>query len=114
MGWKTYFEPESKVVHDHSSTIKRFFSYKKIKIIKRRNRLFYLWLHLSTPKLFFSHIPWIFVRLVTRLLRFDTVYALALLSALFKAGEVIKSRSNPGMKVAHKKPLEKILAEIKY
>ena len=114
LGWKTYFEPESKVVHDHSSTIKRFFSYKRIKIIKRRNRLFFLWLHLSMPKLFFSHIPWIFVRLITRLLRFDTVYALALLSALFKVGEVIKSRSNPGMKVANKKPLEEILAEIKY
>ena len=113
-GWKTYFEPESKVVHDHSSTIKRFFPYKKIRIIKRRNRLFYLWLHLSVPKLFFSHLPWVLVRLLTRLLRFDTVYALALLSALLRAGEVIRSRSNPGMKAAPKKPLEEILAEIKY
>jgi len=114
LGWKTYFEPESKVVHDHSSTIQRFFPYKKIKIIKRRNRLFYLWLHLSTPKLFFSHIPWILVRLLTRLMRFDTVYALALFSALFKAGAVIKSRLNPAMNDAHKKPLEEILAEINY
>ena len=114
LGWKTYFEPESKVVHDHSSTIKRFFPNKKIKIIRRRNRLFYLWLHLSTPKLFFSHIPWILVRLLTRLLRFDTVYALALFSALLKAGEVIKLRSSPAMKDANKKPLEEILAEIKY
>ena len=113
-GWKTYFEPESKVVHDHSSTIKRFFPYKKIRIIKRRNRLFYLWLHLSVPKLFFSHLPWVLVRLLTRLLRFDTVYALALLSALLRAGEVIRSRSNPGMKAVPKKPLEEILAEIKY
>ena len=113
-GWKTYFEPESKVVHDHSSTIKRFFPYKKIRIIKRRNRLFYLWLHLSVPKLFFSHLPWVLVRLLTRLLRFDTVYALALFSALLRAGEVIRSRSNPGMKAVPKKPLEEILAEIKY
>lgn len=113
-GWKTYFEPESKVVHDHSSTIKRFFPYKKIRIIKRRNRLFYLWLHLSVPRLFFSHLPWVLVRLLTRLLRFDTVYALALLSALLRAGEVIRSRSNPGMKAVPKKPLEEILAEIKY
>jgi GT2 family glycosyltransferase len=114
LGWKTYFEPESKVVHHHSSTIKRFFPYKKIKIIRRRNRLFYLWLHLSTPRLFFTHIPWIPVRLLSRLLRFDTVYALALFSALLKVGEVFKLRSSPAMKDANKKPLEEILAEIKY
>lgn len=114
LGWKTYFEPESKVVHDHSSTIKRFFPNKKIKIIRRRNRLFYLWLHLSTPRLFFSHIPWVLVRLLARLLRFDAVYALALYSALLKVKEVIKLRSSPVMKDANKKPLEEILAEIKY
>ena len=112
-GWKTYFEPESKVVHDHSRTIKRFFPGKKTKIIRRRNRLFYLWLHLSTPGLFFSHIPWIFVRLLTRLLRLDSVYALALFSALLKVGEVFKLRSSPAIKDANKKPLEDILAEIK-
>jgi len=114
LGWKTYFEPGSKVVHDHSSTIKRFFPNKKIKIIRRRNRLFYLWLHLSTPRLFFSHIPWVLVRLLARLLRFDAVYALALYSALLKVKEVIKLRSSPAMKDANKKPLEEILAEIKY
>jgi GT2 family glycosyltransferase len=114
LGWKTYFEPGSKVVHDHSSTIKRFFPNKKIKIIRRRNRLFYLWLHLSTPRLFFSHIPWVLVRLLSRLLRFDAVYALALYSALLKVKEVIKLRSSPGMKDGNKKPLEEILAEIKY
>jgi GT2 family glycosyltransferase len=112
-GWKTYFEPTSRVVHDHSSTIKRFFPIKKTKIIRRRNRLFYLWLHLSTPKLFFSHIPWIFVRLLSRLLRFDAVYALALFRALLKVKEVIKLRSSPAIKDANKKPLEEILAEIK-
>jgi GT2 family glycosyltransferase len=114
LGWKTYFEPGSKVVHDHSSTIKRFFPNKKIKIIRKRNRLFYLWLHLSTPRLFFSHIPWVLVRLLARLLRFDAVYALALYSALLKVKEVIKLRSSPAMKDANKKPLEEILAEIKY
>jgi len=114
LGWKTYFEPGSKVVHDHSSTIKRFFPNKKIKIIRKRNRLFYLWLHLSTPRLFFSHIPWVLVRLLARLLRFDAVYALALYSALLKVKEVINLRSSPGMKAANKKPLEEILAEIKY
>lgn len=113
-GWKTYFEPASRVVHDHSSTINRFFPIKKTKIIRKRNRLFYQWLHLSTRKLFFSHIPWIFIRLLTRLLRLDGVYPLALFSALSKAGEVVKLRSSPAMREVGQKPLEEILAEIKY
>lgn len=91
-GWKTYFEPESTVVHDHQGTIKRFFPVKRIKIIKRRNRFFYLWLHLSTRKLLFFHIPWIFFRLFLRLLRLDIVYAMALFKSLFNLGEVIKLR----------------------
>ena len=113
-GWKTYFEPQSKVVHDHSSTIKRFFSSKKTKIIRRRNRLFYLWLHLSTRKLFFSHLPWIFVRLLSRLLRLDGVYAIALFSALIRLKEVAKLRSHTPMKETDQKPLEEILADITY
>lgn len=113
-GWKTYFEPQSRVVHDHSSTIKRFFSSKKTKIIRRRNRLFYLWLHLSTRTLFLSHIPWIFVRLLSRLLRLDGVYAMALFSALIRLKEVAKLRSNTPMKETDQKPLEKILADITY
>jgi GT2 family glycosyltransferase len=113
-GWKTYFEPESRVVHDHSSTINRFFSLKQTKIIRRRNRLFYLWLHLSTRKLICSHIPWIFVRLLLRLLRFDSVYAIALFWALIKVGEVIKLRSGLAWRATSNKPLEEILAGIKY
>jgi GT2 family glycosyltransferase len=111
-GWKTYFEPRSRVVHDHSRTIKRFFPGKKTKIIKRRNRLFYLWLHLSKGRLFLSHIPWILVRLVTRLLRLDSVYASALVSALMRVAEITRLRSTPAMDVAGKKSLEDILADI--
>jgi hypothetical protein len=62
--------------------------------------------------LFFSHIPWIFVRLVVRLLRFDGVYALALASALIRVREIAKLRSNLAVGKAGRKPLEDILAEI--
>jgi GT2 family glycosyltransferase len=113
-GWKTYFEPQSRVVHDHSNTINRFFSKKKTKIIRRRNRLFYLWLHLSRRKLLLSHIPWIFVRLVLRSLRLDGVYALALFSALARVKEVAKLRSDMNKGEVGQKSLEEILAGIKY
>ncbi len=111
-GWKTYFEPQSRVVHDHEGTIKRFYAKKKIKVIRRRNRFFYLWLHLSTAKIFFSHIPWIFVRLLLRLLRMDFVYAVALVHALFRLGEVVEVRSQLN-RPKETQSLERIIKDIR-
>lgn len=92
-GWKTYFEPNSSVIHDHQQgTIKRFYKAQQIKITKKRNRLFYLWLHLSTPKLVFSHIPWALFRLLTRLIRLDIVYAMGFFKALSAIGNIRRLR----------------------
>ena len=112
-GWKTYFEPESTVVHDHQGTINRFFPATKIKIIKRRNRFFYLWLHLSTHKLIFFHIPWVYFRLLLRLLQLDILYAMALYHALLSLGEVFEQRSRLNRELGIKS-LEKILEEISH
>lgn len=110
-GWQTFFEPESTVIHDQEGTINRFFQAKRIKIIRRRNRFFYLWLHLSAGKLVLSHFPWIFFRLPSRLLRMDTIYAAALFEALSGLREVIKLRG--GLKWGHPtKSLEEIIEEI--
>lgn len=110
-GWKTYFEPQSKVIHDHQSTISRFFAAHQIRVIKRRNRLFYLWLHLSRRKLLLSHIPWILCRLLLRLLRLDMVYARALLHAVFFWGRILQQRA-----AMHqwrlRRPLEDVIREI--
>ncbi|MEJ2285845.1 MAG: hypothetical protein P8X85_19895, partial [Desulfobacterales bacterium] len=76
------------------------------------NRLLYLWLHLSTRTLFLSHLPWIFVRLVSRLLRLDGVFPLALISALGRLKQVARLRSRVSGGPAGQKPLEKILADI--
>ena len=113
-GWQTFFEPKSKVIHDHyQGTIKRFFPEKKVKIIGRRNRFFYLWLHLSASRLIFSHFPWIFFRLPLRLLQLDTVYAMALFKALSSLREVVKLRGNL-KKEQYTKSLEKVIIEIGY
>jgi GT2 family glycosyltransferase len=112
-GWKTFFDPDSSVIHDHVGTIRRFYATKQIKIIQRRNRLFYLWLHLSNRKIVLSHVPWILVRLISRLVKFDLVYPIAVFKALCGLGEVIKlkkaNQPKPNMK-----PLEEVLKEIQY
>ncbi len=110
-GWKTYFEPQSKVIHDHQSTISRFFAAHQIRVIKRRNRLFYLWLHLSRRKLLLSHIPWILCRLLLRLLRLDMVYARALLHAVFFWGRILQQRAAMDQ-WRLRRPLEDVIREI--
>ena len=91
-GWQTIFEPRSMVTHDHVGTIKHFFAKKKIKIIRKRNRFFYLWLHFSTPGLIFLHFPWILIRLPLRILKFDFVYPIALFNALTQIKKMIYLR----------------------
>jgi GT2 family glycosyltransferase len=91
-GWLTFFEPQSLVVHDHVGTIKRFFPKQHVKVIRKRNRFLYQWIHLSGRTLAFSHIPWIFFRLPLRLLRLDLVYAQGLFQALRRIGAVVAVR----------------------
>ena len=111
-GWKTYFEPASTVVHDHrQGTIARFFAAKKIKLTKKRNRFFYLWLHLSSSTLIFSHLPWILLRLLWRLVRLDVAFILGFFAALPAFGKVMKLRKKYGPP-ATGKSLEDILSEI--
>ena len=111
-GWQTIFEPRSMVTHDHVGTIKRFFAKKKIKIIRKRNRFFYLWLHFSTPGLIFSHFPWILIRLPLRILKLDFVYPIAFFKALLNMGEVISLRKKLKKQLGAV-TLEEILENIK-
>ena len=88
-GWQTIFEPRSIVVHDHVGTINRFFKKNRIKIIKKRNRFFYLWLYLSFPGLLFSHFPWVLIKILLRILKFDFIYPIAFFNALLQIKKVI-------------------------
>jgi GT2 family glycosyltransferase len=91
-GWKTYFEPRSWVTHEHKGSIAASVARRRVKRLGRRNRFLLLWVHLSSRKLWLSHIPFTAVRVLTRLARLDTVYLPALWSAARLAGEVKKRR----------------------
>jgi len=111
-GWQTIFEPRSMVTHDHIGTIKRFFAKKKIKVIRKRNRFFYLWLHFSTSRLIFLHFPWSLIRLPLRILKLDFVYPMAFFKALLQMGEVIHLRKKLKKQLGEV-TLEEILENIK-
>lgn len=112
-GWKTFFEPRSKVIHAHQGTINRFYAAINIKRIKRRNRFFYLWLHLSPGKLIVSHLPWTLLRFLSRLLTMDIAYVMALFEALYNTGKIIKLRSK-FFQDHHKRALETIIRQIQF
>ena len=111
-GWHTYFEPDSSVVHDQrKATISRLFAVSRISRIKKRNRLIYHWLHLSSSTLIFSHFPWILLRLLWRILRLDAAFVLGFFSALPAFGRVMMLRRKYGPSVSGKS-LEDVLSEI--
>ncbi len=110
-GWQTYFEPRSRVIHDHHGAIRRFFADRQIKVVRRRNRFFYLWLHLSRRNLVWGHVPWIFWRLLTRLLKMDTVYVAALFRALAGLGDIIRLKRELAQQ-GDFKALEEIIKDI--
>ena len=111
-GWQTFFDPESKVVHDHQqATIGRFYSKRDVRIVRHRNRFFSLWLHLSTSTLIFSHIPWTLFRLPWRLFRMDTAHAMGLMKALSRLTDVIRLRGDLKRKLSNKS-WEEIIRDI--
>ncbi len=112
-GWQTVFVPQSRVVHDHVGTIKRFFQAKKIRTTRVRNRLFYLWLSQSGKTIILSHLPWTLFRVLTGLIKVDLTYPVALCQALAELKTVIHLRSQ-SKRAGVFKPLEEILAEISH
>ena len=87
-GWRTLFVPESRVLHDSTGTIKRFFSARRVRTTRIRNRLIFLSLYAAPRKLFLSYLPWNLLRALTRLLRLDATMLSAFLQLLWMARSV--------------------------
>jgi GT2 family glycosyltransferase len=111
-GWQTLFEPQSRVIHDHAGVIRLHFDARRVRIIRLRNRFFYLWLHLSRKKILFSHVPGIVYRLLFRSLQLDMTYMTALLLAGARLKELMTIRAQMKSNLEAVKPLEKILTDI--
>jgi len=111
-GWQTLFEPRSRVVHDHAGVIRKHFDARRIRTIRLRNRLLYLWLYLSGKSIVTSHIPGTLYRLVLRTLQFDMTYVSALFLACSRLKETVAFRAQMKSGMGKVKSLEDILMEI--
>jgi GT2 family glycosyltransferase len=82
-GWKTYFVPASVIVHDHRvTTIRRFYSSFRRKVVGRKNRYLYHWIHLPAGALALGHLPRALGEALWGALRLDFSYLLGIARAL--------------------------------
>jgi GT2 family glycosyltransferase len=81
-GWKCIVVPEARVTHFHTGTIARSFKQAKIRAIRKRNRLFYLWKNLTTPRLLRQHILFQLLRICYRPFCLDWMILVATVLAI--------------------------------
>lgn len=65
-GWKCIVVPQSRVTHYHTGTIGRSFKQLKVRAIRKRNRLFYLWKNLTSTRLLRQHLLFQLLRVCYR------------------------------------------------
>jgi len=97
-GWISYFLTDLKVIHNHKSTISKFYSKNFIKKIMRRNRFIFLWSNLPKNYLISVHIPFIIQRLIFNTLKLDFSYLTGLFSALKFINKIKLKRKKEGSK----------------
>ncbi len=81
-GWSCVVIPESRVIHTGGGTIGRAFAKRRVRVIRKRNRMLFHCKNLTrtgAPALFIAQQM---VRAIARLLRFDPVELLGTLAAL--------------------------------
>ncbi|MEE4262785.1 MAG: glycosyltransferase family 2 protein [Desulfobacteraceae bacterium] len=82
-GWKCIVAPESRVTHHHySGTITRSFKQLKVRAIRKRNRLFFLWKNLTTARLLRQHLLFQLLRVCYRPFCLDWMILVATVLAI--------------------------------
>ena len=91
-GWATYFEPGVSVIHQSQGSIKDNVKRAYVKQVRRRNRYFLEWMHMSKTQLLFSTLPWTMFQLVGELLILDKTNLKGFFSAVASLPAVLRAR----------------------
>ncbi len=92
-GWKSYFEPSSKVYHIHpSSTIGKYYKKRYRQIIRIRNTFLFLTKHLTLKELTNSFF-WITLNLISKMFKLDLNYHIAFFKYIKMLKKVLHSRN---------------------
>jgi GT2 family glycosyltransferase len=92
-GWRTVFEPASRVVHGRSGSIKENIARDRIRRTRIRNRFLLEWIHVPAGDLAFSLVPGYLARGLGRLLKLDLGYFRGLWDALRRLPEALRLRA---------------------
>ena len=90
--WKCIVVPEARVTHFHAGTIARSFKQLRVKAIRKRNRLFYLWKNLTTARLLRRQILFQLLRICYRPFCFDWMILVATFLAIPGFCEAMRRR----------------------
>ena len=85
-GYKLFWEPDAKVVHQHETTIGKFPASKR-NVIQERNQLLFIWKNLTSARMFRKHLGGLF----SRVLRHPG-YIRIILMAILRLPYVLKLR----------------------
>ncbi len=108
-GWKSLYEPESRVIHDHQSTIGANFKKEFIENINWRNRFLFTWKNLDTPSLWAQHLFFLPFELLFLPLVGRGYFTKGFFSALKMLNKVIEKRDTGGLKTLTDRQVLKIL-----
>ena len=78
-GFEILWEPDSKVKHEHETTIKKTFSKRYINWIQQRNQLLFVWKNIHDPKLLTEHKKNLVKKLLTSGLGYWIVWVWAVI-----------------------------------
>jgi GT2 family glycosyltransferase len=81
-GWQCVVVPGSRVTHYHKGTIARSFKSFKVRAIRKRNRLFFIWKNFTNTNLLWQHIFFQILRLCYRPFRLDFMVHVATILAM--------------------------------
>jgi GT2 family glycosyltransferase len=81
-GWQCIVVPESRVIHCHKGTIARSFKKYRVRVIRKRNRLLFLWKNLTSDKHLRQHFIFQILRLCYRPFCLDATIHVATILAI--------------------------------
>ncbi len=93
-GWEVLFEPKSMMHHEEHATINDIFKRQKRSWMQNKNRFIFIWIYVTEPKLFFSHIITLPFVLILGTITRGPIFLFSFFSALKLLPEIIKRRKD--------------------
>jgi GT2 family glycosyltransferase len=92
-GWKIIFDPSIVVIHNHQSTIFKYFDSNFTMKIAYRNQFIFIWKNVTEKKLILSHLLFLPYYLFYFLLKKEKEFLFGFLEALFLIKKIIWKRN---------------------